>query len=252
MSGGPYSRTASEVRWRPLLPIGDTTFEGRGSPDRHTARTAGAPYAPGMTDQMDSEKTEDDSEMRPILAWEVPEIAAVVVLVAFAVLALGGLVAGIIFSTSIGGGFPATRQFTGEAITFGAAWAGPLLAIALLGVVGLGWWQIDTCKEAGDEEPRRFDDHEVHGRMRRAWLIAVAAQVALILTVAGSIAALVGTVLASLGGGAQNWSRFVIEGASLVGVLVIAAGGWKIGRSARAGRPAGVHENEIPSAESSL
>jgi hypothetical protein len=202
--------------------------------DLNTARAARAPYALGMTDQMDSEITEVGGETRATLSWEVPEIAAVVVLVAFGALTVGGLVAGIIFSTSTDGGFPATRQITGEAITFGAAWAGPLLAIALLGVVGLSWWLIETWGEAGDEEPRQFDDLEVQGRMWRAWRIGMAAQIALILTVGGSIAALVGTVMGSLGGGPQNWSRFVIEGASVIGVLVLAVGGWKIGRSARA------------------
>lgn len=210
--------------------------------DRHQARIARAPYALRMNDQIDSAIPEDGSETQPLLPWEAPEIAAVVVLVAFAALALGGLVAGIIFSTSsIGGGFPVTRQFTGEAITYGATWAGPLLAIALLGVVGLGWWQLETWRETGDVVPGQNHDAEVQGRMRRAWRIGVAAQVAMIVTLAGSIAALVGTVMASPVGGAQNWSRFVIEGASLIGVLVVAAGGWKIGRSVTSALPVSVH-----------
>jgi hypothetical protein len=93
-----------------------------------------------MTDQMDpAGVTGDGGESETILAWEVPEIAAIVVLVAFAVLVVGGLVAGIVASTGANGAFPATRQFTGQAITYGATWAEPLLAIALLAVVALCW-----------------------------------------------------------------------------------------------------------------
>ena len=190
-----------------------------------------------MTGQTASEITDDASETRPRLAWEVPEIAALVVLVAFVALALGGLVAGIIVSTELSGFH---TQFTGAAITFGAAWAEPLLAIALLGVVGLSWWQIKTWHDLG-EQRRRLDDHEVRGHIARACRIGIVAQAALILTAAGSLASLIGSVMVSSGADvAQSWSRYVLSGASLIGVLAITAGSWSIARNARAALPANV------------
>jgi len=71
------------------------------------------------------------------LAWEVPEIAAVGILVATAVLIAGGVVAGIVASRTSYGEGPPSRIAATTAISFGATWAGPLLAFVLLGIVGL-------------------------------------------------------------------------------------------------------------------
>ena len=181
-----------------------------------------------MSEQPESDMTEDDSEAPSTLSWEVPEIAAMAVLLAFAALVLGGLVAGIILSTEVSG--PVPRQLIGEAIEFGSSWAEPLLAVALLSVVGLSWWQIEVRKDAAQ-------DDEIHPRKERAYRIGLAAEAALFLIVAGSIAALIGEVLLNIGNSAGIWSRYVLSGASLIGVLIItAAGGW-IGRRTRAGMP---------------
>ena len=187
-----------------------------------------------MTAGMDADITYDDTGRRPRLAWEVPEVAAMAVLVAFTVLAVGGLVAGIVFSTQVGG-YATSREFAGEAIEFGASWAEPLLAIALLGVVGLSWWQIEAWAETGGEEPQLSRQREVRGHTARACRLGVAAQISLLLTLAGSVAALVGTVMAGPGTGVQVWWRYVVGAASLIGVLSITAGGWKIGQTARSG-----------------
>ena len=197
----------------------------------HPARTAQASYALEMTDQMEPD-VDDDNETSQLLTWEVPEIAAMVVLIALGALAVGGLVAGIIASSGWSGSFPAPRYVTGEAITFGAAWAEPLLAIALLGVMGLSWWQLQAWDDT-DGEGSGEDDHKVRGHIRRALRIGLAAGIALVVTVAGSLADLIGTVMAIPGTGALNWSRYVISGASFVGVLVVATGGWIIAGKAR-------------------
>ncbi len=214
------------------------TESARGSVP-HTASSAQAPYALGMADQIDPETTEVEDEAQPLFGWEIPEIAAMTVLVAFAVLVVGGLVAGIIASTEASGPFIGTRHVTGAALTYGATWAGPLLAIALLGVVGVGCWQIEVWKQTEEEESLEHDDCEVRGHIGRACRIGVAAQVALILTLVGSIAALIGKVMFSLGTGAQDWVRYVISGASVIAVFAITAGGWRIGHSARAAVPRG-------------
>jgi hypothetical protein len=186
-----------------------------------------------MTDQMDPEMSDGDTEMSPRLEWEVPEIAATVVLLAFGALAIGGLVAGVVASAGQSVAFQASSLGTGEAINFGAAWAEPLLAVALLGVVGLSWWQTEAWSAAGEGADHDNDDSEALGHIRRARRIGLAAEVALIVTVAGSVADLVGIVMEIPGNGALNWARYIITGASLIGVLAVAAGGWIIGQKAR-------------------
>ena len=101
-----------------------------------------------MSEQIEPEVTLDDDEARP--TWEVPEIAAMAVLLAFTALVLGGLVAGILLSTEVSG--PVPRQFIGEAVEFGSSWAEPLLAVALLGVLGLSWWQIEARMDSGQDD----------------------------------------------------------------------------------------------------
>jgi hypothetical protein len=189
-----------------------------------------------MNDPMDLANTEVDDEGGPGLKWEVPEIAAVAVLVAFAIVVAGGLVAGVIVaSTSEDGAFSPAGLATGDALIDGTTWAGPLLAFALLAVAGVSWWQINRWNELSREDRPNRDDYEVQSHLERGRRIGLAAQLALALTVAGSAAALIGTVLFSFGGGAQSWVRYVVSGANLIAVAVVAAGGWKIGRSTRRG-----------------
>jgi hypothetical protein len=129
--------------------------------------------------------------------------------------------------------FQCSSLLPGAAINFGATWAEPLLAVALLGVVGLSWWQIEAWGEMGEGEIHDTDDPEALGHIERARRIGLAAEVALIVTLAGSVADLVGPVIEIPWGGARNWARYIISGASVLGVLAIAVGGWIIGRKKR-------------------
>jgi hypothetical protein len=158
------------------------------------------------------------------------------VLIAFALVVAGGLVAAVIVaSTSANGAFAPARLATGDALIDGTTWAGPLLAFALLGVVGVSWWQINRWIDLNREDPPTHHDYEVRGHLERGYRIGLAAQLALALTAVGSAAALTGTVLFSFGGGAQSWVRYVVSGANLIAVAVVAVAGWKIGRAARRG-----------------
>jgi hypothetical protein len=174
--------------------------------------------------------TDEDDLGPPTLPWEVPEIASIVVLVAFGALVVGGLVAGIVLDTELNG--PIQSQLTGEAIEFGTTWAEPLLAIALLGIVSLAWWQVEAWANKGEDS--QYDDYAARGHIERAGRIGLSAQAALLVTVAGSIAALVGETILNNGSGAGGWSRDILAGAALVGVLAITTGGLWIGRRARA------------------
>jgi hypothetical protein len=81
-----------------------------------------------MNDPVDLADTGVADEGDPGLKWEVSEIAAVAVLIAFALVVAGGLVAAVIVaSTSANGAFAPERLATGDALIDGTTWAGPLL-----------------------------------------------------------------------------------------------------------------------------
>jgi hypothetical protein len=187
-----------------------------------------------VTDAPAADFPDDIAQSDERLAWEVPETAAAAVLVAVAVLMVGGLVAGIVASTTSYGGITPSGVVAGNAISFGATWAGPLLAIALLGVVGLCWWEFQAWSDASEPDEVRYRVVEVAGHIRRAHRISQWTQVALLLICAGAAALVVGSLLLSTGGGGSansvNWSRTIVEVANLLAVLVVAGVGVWIGR----------------------
>jgi hypothetical protein len=153
--------------------------------------------------------------------------------VAVGVLVAGGLVAGIVASApSYGGGTP-LRITVSTAISFGATWAGPFLAIALLGLVGLCWWQAEAWGAAIEPDDARDRVAEAAGHIRRAHRISQWTQVALLLVCAGAVAQVVSSALLSTGGvaaNAVNWARIIVEVANLLAVLAVAGVGAWIGR----------------------
>jgi len=173
------------------------------------------------------------------LPWEVPEIAAATVLVATGVLMAGGLAAGIVASTpSYGGGTP-SRITASTAISFGATWAGPLLAIVLLGVVGLCWWQADAWGAGSETDEVRDHVSEAAGHVRRAHRINQWTQVEFLLVCAGAGALVVSSALLSTGGisaNAVNLARIIVEVANLLAVLAVAGVGAWIGRKVTVNR----------------
>ncbi len=186
-----------------------------------------------MTDATAADSPDHIAQSEERLAWEVPETAAVAVLVAVGVLIVGGLVAGIVASTASYGGITPTGIGTGTAISFGATWAGPLLAIALLGIVGLCWWQVDAWSDASEPDGERSRAVEVAGHIRRAHRISQWTQAALVLVCAGAAALVASSALLSTGGVSANpvnWARIIVEGANLLAVLALAGVGIWIGR----------------------
>ena len=81
--------------------------------------------------------TDDTGPAPP--SWEFPEIAAVVVLVAVGLLALGGLATGLatVWQQRLPG---FNRVLAGRAVGLGGGWANVPLAGVLLGVMGVCWW----------------------------------------------------------------------------------------------------------------
>ncbi len=185
-----------------------------------------------MPDNPGEDSPDDVDRSTPRLEWEIPETAAVAVLVAVGLLMVGGLVAGIVASMPSYGGTP-DRITASNAIGFGATWAGTVLAIALLGLVGLSWWQAEAWSAASEPDDERDRGAEAAGHMRRAHRISQWSQVALLLICAGAVALVVSSALLSTGGVGTNsvdWARVVVEAANLLAVVVVTGAGIWIGR----------------------
>lgn len=160
----------------------------------------------------------------PQADWEVPEIAAVVILTAVGILILGGLATGIAAAVGSPGAFGpgAGDVLKGASIQAGAEWAEPLLAIVLLGVLGLCWWHVSAWSDMSDHAPSQVVSHIRRGRQIARWVNGT-----LLLTLAGSIALLAGEVLTYSQSHQSSliWSHYIYEGASVLAVAAITAGG---------------------------
>lgn len=161
-------------------------------------------------------------------------MAAVAVLVAVGLLVMGGLATGIAAAAGAREAFgPGAGAATaGSSIQLGAVWAEPLLAIVLLGVLGVCWWQVDAWSGALNDT----DPAEVAGHIRRGRQIALWVNAALVLTFAGSAADFAGLLLTNSHPGNLTsliWSRDIYEAASVLAVAVIVYGGIWAGRRLR-------------------
>lgn len=169
---------------------------------------------------------DDDDARQPRVDWEVPEVAATVILVAVGLLVMGGLATGIAAAAGAPDAFgPGGRALTaGSSIQLGAVWAEPLLAIVLLGVLGVCWWHVDAWSGAlNDIEPA-----EVAAHIRRGQQIALWVNAALVLTLVGSVAIFAGLLLTNSQPGnlpSLIWSRDIYEAASVLAVAAIVSGG---------------------------
>jgi hypothetical protein len=166
----------------------------------------------------------DDDVVEPQVDWEVPEVVEVVILIAVGILILGGLATGIAAAVGSPGAFGpgAGDALAGASIQAGAEWAQPVLGIVLLGVLGMCWWQVSAWSHVLDHAPSQLASH-----IRRARQIAKWVNGTLLLTLAGSIALLAGEVLTYSQSHRSSliWSHYIYEGASVLAVAAITAGG---------------------------
>jgi hypothetical protein len=179
---------------------------------------------------------DDEFEVHTRVEWSVPEVAATAVLVLVCLLAAGGLATGIITVT----GNPHLFGSSGDQLAalgteYGASWAGPLLAIALVAVLGVAWWQAETWADAvNDPDADDADDASVGAvRLWRSWQLRRWAQFGLLVTAAGSVAGLAGALIASGNtpggfGPPAMWAHDVLTGAEALGTLLVAAVGFWI------------------------
>jgi hypothetical protein len=173
--------------------------------------------------------SDEEDDAPPRSPWELPEIVAVAVLVAFALLVVGGLVTGILAGTAQNGPSPG-NQLIGLSLQYGTEWAEPLLAVVLLAVLGLCWWQFQTwadVTETTSDDEQAFD---AQGHIHRARQITIWTQAALGLTALGSVALFAGGVLSATGYSQVAWSHDFYEGASALAVIVLAGVGLFVGK----------------------
>lgn len=175
--------------------------------------------------------------------WSAPEAAAVAVLSAVGVLALGGLAMGIDVAATSASPFPATSIVVWDSITYGASWAGPVLAMALLAVAGVCWWQADRWADDaagngidGTEDTEGTDDlagERARWYVARAVRLAVWDVAALALVTAAAVALVVAVVGidAASHAGQPGWARLIGVAAEALAVVVVSACGVAVARS---------------------
>jgi hypothetical protein len=172
----------------------------------------------------------------------MPEVAAVAILVSVAVLAAGGCVAGIArFVTTTGAAGPgADTQLTWNAVTFGAQWASPVVAVLLLAVIGLCWWQLQAWTELIESPDPDDDLADAIRHIRRARLIARWALVGVAGTAVGAIALFAAQVATSTGLPDGDWTVEIAAAAGFLAVVaLLAATLWAGRRLGRLSGPAG-------------
>jgi len=160
-------------------------------------------------------------------AWEALEIVGAAVLGGVGILAMGGLAVGIARMAVISAP-PGEGQYMWSAIEFGAEWATFVVAVIVLGVLGLCWWQLQAWAEviADPDEAGQLPD--ALGHIRRAGQLTRWAEVALGLTLVGSVSGFAGSV--GTGGTTQLWVLDLIAGAQMLAVIVIFVAGMVVGR----------------------
>jgi len=170
--------------------------------------------------------------------WELPEVLAAVIMVAFVIIAITAVVAGIVDAGSKNPGL-SSAQVVGEAMETATAWANPAFAFILVVGVGLVWWQVRIWSAeidvaaAGEAEDVDLDaadspvlvaafDHLLRAKSLVSWALPL-----LVAVLTAAAASVVASFLLYRGqgiGGGEVWSNHVetIGFAAATWVLVLA------------------------------
>jgi hypothetical protein len=151
-------------------------------------------------------------------SWELPELGAVGILIAIAVLAAAGLASGIVGSTTQGIGFP-PHLLLAELLVESTQWAGVPAAFFLLGATGLIWWQVQGWSEALQDDAA---DSIALRHLRRGRALALWTGVSFVISSAATIGTLVGVLWE---GGATPFRPWVSASGQVVAALILAGVG---------------------------
>lgn len=168
--------------------------------------------------------------------WDIPEFAAAAALGAIALIIAGAAIAGIAVGASQIGAPGGTGETIGADMQYAAQWADITVAIVLLAVSGLCWWQTASWVEASSEGVSGHEGEWALDHLRRVRMITLATEVELVLAAVGALAAFVGAVLfyGSFAGSSASWTRDILPAANLLAVLAVASAGMLVARRADA------------------
>jgi hypothetical protein len=164
--------------------------------------------------------------------WDIPEFAAAAVLGAIAVLIAGATVAGIAVGASQIGLPPGTGETVGADMQYAAQWADIVIAIVLLALSALCWWQAEGWLETASARTPAADTRGALDHLRRVRAITIATEVELVLTGVGALAAFVGAILFYGGApsGSDAWTRDILPAANFLAVVAVVTAGMLVAR----------------------
>lgn len=178
----------------------------------------------------------------PASTWDIPEFAAAAALVAIAVVIIGAAVAGIAVGASQTGTVSGATETVGADMEYAAQWADILVAIVLLALAGLCWWQTQEWTQASSAANPASETGWALDHLRRVRAITVATEVELVVTAVGALAGFVGAILfyGSFPSASDNWTRDILPAANFLAVLAVVAAGMLVTRRAAAADRNGV------------
>jgi hypothetical protein len=158
------------------------------------------------------------------MPWNPSEIVPAAIVTAVSLFALGAVI-GTVVADLTGQGFGIAFSLLGA-----TNWAGPVLAVALLGSVLLSWneargWCEDLELFAASDDDRsasEIDPCESVARVLRSRLLATCALILAVVTTAGSIATMVGAAMEQPGAFfAHDWGEFIASCGSALAVVAL-------------------------------
>ncbi len=151
-------------------------------------------------------------------SWELPELGAVGILIAIAVLAVAGLASGIVGSTTQSIGFP-PHLLLAQVLFESTQWAGVSAAFLLLAATGLIWWQVQGWSEALEDDAA---DSTARRHLRRGRALALWTGVSLVISSVATIGTLVGVLWEE---GATPLQQWISASGEVAAALILAAVG---------------------------
>jgi len=188
----------------------------------------GAPGEPWVIDQGPVGGETDVVRFRGS-PWEFPEVAAAAFVAVIIVLAVTGVIGGIVLGLAGTGPQP-----VGEDILYATDWADVFLLLPLLAGAGFLWWQIQGWSEVADgwieEDADPSDTEELVDALahltRARWLATWTGVMAVVMSVA-PIARIIGVGLINSEspgtGGDQLDASFISAGGGVLAALLLAA-----------------------------
>lgn len=165
--------------------------------------------------------------------WEIQEVAAGALVLVVGVVAVSGVVAGILGGTGANEG-SSSVQTAAQTLLQATQWAGAFTAFLPVCALGLTWWQVqgwsDTLDDIGHEDPTEDDaptdrdealSHIVRNRVLTKW-----AGLSLLICALAAVGTLVGVVLqTSPPESSLKWQEWLSTGGAALATLILAGVG---------------------------